>query len=82
MIYKNKEVVLRLRKVRLDRNIDIPELCQKLNVSYSTVSNWERGLRFPRKDKLMQLEDMFNMNYRDLFAELSDEEVRGLKDKK
>jgi transcriptional regulator with XRE-family HTH domain len=47
-----------------------------MGVSYSSVSYWEKGEKFPRHDKIMQLEEIFGVGYSELFRDLSEEEIR------
>lgn len=70
-----KEVPKRLKKYRLDAGLTIYSLAERMNVNYSTVSYWENGIKFLRPAKMMELEDIFNKGYRDLFEDLTEEEA-------
>lgn len=71
-----KKVPLRLKKYRMDAGYSIYNLAEMMGVNYSTISYWENGVRFPRKEKLILLEDLFHRGYRDLFEELSEVEAK------
>lgn len=70
-----------LKKVRMDAGMSIYSLADHMKVTPSTISYWENGIKHPRHDKIMKLEDLFNTNYRELFEDLSDEDARELRDK-
>ncbi|AGY47327.1 transcriptional regulator [Bacillus phage Grass] len=69
------KVIKRLRKHRLDHGYTIYSLAAKLGVNFSTISYWETGEKFPRRQKLEELEDLFNVGYRELFKDLTEEEI-------
>lgn len=73
-----KRTPKRLKKYRMDAGYTTYSLGDKLGVSFSTVSNWEGGLKFPRQEKLMELEELFKQGYRELFSDLTEEENREL----
>ena len=73
-----KRTPKRLKKYRMDEGYTTYSLGDKLGVSFSTVSNWEGGLKFPRQEKLMELEELFKQGYRELFSDLTEEENREL----
>jgi transcriptional regulator with XRE-family HTH domain len=64
----------RLKKYRMDAGFSIYSLADRIDVNYSTVSNWENGLKFPRPAKMMLLENLFGVGYRELFSPLTAEE--------
>ncbi|MDA2396333.1 helix-turn-helix transcriptional regulator [Bacillus cereus] len=72
---KNKKLPKRLRKYRMNAGFTIYTLADRLGVNHTTVSNWENGKKHPRPDKMMELEDMFNVGYRELFKDLTEEET-------
>ena len=74
----NKPVPKRLKKYRMDAGYTIYSLAEKLNVNYSTVSYWENGIKHPRHNKIVELEDLFNVSYRELFSDLTEEEAEEL----
>lgn len=54
----------------LDRKkIDQKVLAEKVGVSEMTVSNWVRGLKYPRIDKIQAMADFFNIKKSDLIEE-------------
>ncbi|AMQ66587.1 transcriptional regulator [Bacillus phage Shbh1] len=71
-----KTVPKRLKKYRMDSGYTIYSLADRLKVNFSTVSYWENGIKFPRPNKMMELEEIFGVSYRELFSDLSKEEVR------
>ncbi|QZA69708.1 XRE family transcriptional regulator [Bacillus phage 035JT004] len=75
---KEGKGVKKLRKCRLDHGYTIYSLAEKLGVNFSTVSYWETGVKFPRRKKLEELEDLFNVGYRELFTDLTQEEIEEL----
>jgi len=75
------EVPKRLKKYRLDAGLTIYSLADRMGVNYSTVSYWENGLKFPRPAKLMELEDVFDKGYRDLFEDLTEEEAEDVEER-
>ncbi|NEZ46119.1 helix-turn-helix domain-containing protein [Clostridium niameyense] len=50
----------RIKKERIEKGINQPELAKALNVSKQTVSNWENGKRTPDADTLTKIADFFN----------------------
>ncbi|MCB5366973.1 helix-turn-helix domain-containing protein [Collinsella aerofaciens] len=74
----SKPVPKRLKKYRMDAGFTIYSLADKLNVNYSTVSYWENGVKHPRHNKIVELEDLFNVSYRELFSDLTEEEAAEL----
>lgn len=72
----------RLKKYRMDNGFTIYSLADRLGVNYSTVSYWENGVKHPRHNKIVELEDLFKANYRDLFTDLTEEEAADLEQRK
>ena len=77
----NKRLPKRLKKYRIDKGFTIYSLADRLGVNYSTVSCWENGVKHPRHSKIMELEDIFDTTYRDLFTDMTEEEVEELNKK-
>lgn len=71
----------RLKKYRLDNGYTIYSLADKLNVNFSSVSYWENGVKFPRPATMMELEDIFGVSYRELFTDLTEEEIVELEER-
>jgi len=42
------------------------QLAEKLNVSYKTISHWEKGYSEPQLDLLVKIKKIFNCSYEDL----------------
>jgi transcriptional regulator with XRE-family HTH domain len=78
MLSNKKQTPKRLKKYRIDAGFTIYSLADRLNVNFSTVSYWENGVKHPRHDKIIELEDLFNASYRELFSDLSEEEAAEL----
>lgn len=75
--YQKKQHTLKgLRKHRINNGYTIYSLADRLGVSYSSVSYWETGEKFPRHDKILKLEEIFGVGYSELFRDLSEEEIR------
>lgn len=55
----------RLKELRESRKLTQLELANMFNVHKTTISNWEKGKRFPDEEILNKLADYFNisMNY-------------------
>ncbi|AGB62617.1 putative lambda repressor-like DNA-binding protein [Bacillus phage phiAGATE] len=70
------KTVKRLKKIRMDAGYSIYTLAAKLEVDSSTISVWENGKRFPRRNVLEKLEDLFNVSYRELFEDLTEPEIK------
>lgn len=51
------------------RGIDQKILAEKIGVSDMTISNWVRGLKYPRIDKLQSLAEYFGVKHSDLVTE-------------
>jgi len=72
---KEKRSPKRLKKYRMDSGYTIYSLADRLGVNYSTISYWENGVKHPRHSMIMELEDLFGTTYRDLFTDLTQEEI-------
>lgn len=81
MAGKKNEVPKKLKKYRMDAGFTIYSLADRLGVNYSTVSYWENGVKFPRPNKMMELEDLFDVSYRELFSDMTPEEVEELENR-
>ena len=68
----------RLKKYRLDSGYTIYSLADRLGVNFSSISYWENGEKFPRRQKLEALEDLFGVGYRELFSDLTEQEIADL----
>ena len=52
----------RLRALRKERGLNQTELATALNVTFGTVSIWERGVRKPEMDTLEKISDYFDVS--------------------
>lgn len=50
----------RLKNLREEKKILAKELATTLNVEPATITNWEKGKRFPREDMLIKIADFFD----------------------
>lgn len=57
---------LTLRMLRAKFSYTQDEVAEKLNISPSTWSKWERGLNFPDVLNIKKIEDLFNVSYADI----------------
>lgn len=76
LITEAKKPYKRLKKYRMDMGYTIYSLADIVGVHYSTISYWESGVKFPRQKKMMLLEDLFNATHRDLFTDLTEDEMK------
>lgn len=65
---------LRLKHERINRDWTQKDVAQKLGVSPQVVCDWEKGRRFPRRHVLDNLEKLFGLTHRELFAAVSDDD--------
>ena len=52
----------RLRALRKERGLNQTELATALNVTFGTVSIWERGVRKPEMDTIEKISDYFDVS--------------------
>ena len=50
------------RNLRVDRNMTQDELADALGLTKQAVSHYERGSRYPRRDRLELISDFFNVD--------------------
>ena len=50
------------RNLRIDRNMTQDELADALGLTKQAVSHYERGSRYPRRDRLESISDFFNVD--------------------
>ena len=50
----------RLKQLREDRKLLAKDFAKDMNVEPATITNWEKGNRFPKDDVLVQIADYFN----------------------
>lgn len=59
---------LNIRQERQERNWTQKYVANKVGVTKATIQMLETGQRNPSYDVLVKLEDLFNLNHRQLFA--------------
>lgn len=52
----------RLRELRIEKELTQSQLAEKLNVDFRTISNWEKGVRKPDIDTLVEIADYFDIS--------------------
>lgn len=52
----------RLKKLRLEKSMGQKELADEMNLKRSTVSMWESGQRYPSRENMEWLSDIFNVD--------------------
>lgn len=63
---KKYEPMYKLQKCRESANLTRAELAEKANITYMSVLNYERGVRFPKRDILGQLALALNCEISDI----------------
>ena len=58
----NKVFGDRIKRLRLNNNLTMDALAEKLNVTKSRISMWENSGTVPREDVLIQLSKMFDVS--------------------
>lgn len=58
-----------LKKLRAEKNMSQAALASELDAGVSTVASWEVGKRFPSRDNMEQLADIFNVDLAYLYGE-------------
>lgn len=66
---------LKLRTYRLERGWGLKELAKKTGVSVSYLSEIEKGRKYPKPDKLIQLGQALDVGYEDLVSPKVDEHL-------
>ena len=52
------------------------DICEALDISYYTVTDWVKGKKFPRMDKVEMLANYFGILKSDLIEEQEQEEIK------
>lgn len=65
-----------LTKLMEMRGITQTEICDRLGVSSSTVSDWCKGLKYPRVDKIQRLSEILGVRMSTLTDETDMQEVK------
>lgn len=58
-----------LKKLRAEKNMSQADLASELKSGISTVASWEVGKRFPNRENMEQLADIFNVDLAYLYGE-------------
>lgn len=59
---KSADIKDRIKQLRLAHHMSQGDVAEKLNVTKTTVSQWERGVRQPKMEMRQALCDLFNVN--------------------
>lgn len=59
-----------LRRARKEAGYKITEASQKLGITPQTLSNYERGISFPDVRIIKKIEDLYKIEFKDIFFEL------------
>ena len=57
----------KIKEFRLKRNLTQKELAKLVSVGDTTIANYEKGFRSPKKDTMFDLANVFNVSIDDLF---------------
>ena len=72
---KSKEIFsANLEKLMRSRDVDRNKLCSDLELKYTTVRDWLKGITYPRIGKIELLADYFGVNKSDLIEDKTQEE--------
>ncbi|MDE7498984.1 helix-turn-helix domain-containing protein, partial [Streptococcus agalactiae] len=67
MSQNNKEIFSKnLNCLMNSKGVDRNQLCSDLNLKYTTVRDWQKGITYPRIGKIELLANYFNVNKSDL----------------
>lgn len=58
----NKTLGIRMKELRLAKQIKQSEVAKKLNVTHAAIGNYENGKREPKIDDLILLADFFDVS--------------------
>ena len=53
----------KLRYLRLERNLNQHEFANLLNKSFTSVCNWEQGVRIPKHKTIKEIAQILNVDY-------------------
>lgn len=68
--------MLRIRVFRMRAVLRQQDLAARLNVSWMSVSRWERGVRYPRLKYLKRMSELFSESMDSLLEVIPDEDAR------
>lgn len=70
----NKETMAEnIRKYMKRRGITRQQLCDEIDVKYTTLCNWLQGNSYPRIDKIEKMANYFGVSKADLVEETTEE---------
>lgn len=56
-----------LKAARVNSNLTQKAVAEELNVSVSTIKNWEKGVSYPKQPQICQLCELYGMSFDDIF---------------
>lgn len=65
----NKVIGRNIRKIRKKNNYSSIMLCSELGISFSTLSNIERGVHATKLIHLDKMAELFNVSHKEFFEE-------------
>lgn len=66
IILKNMELdsfAKKLKYLRLERNLDQRDFAKLLNRSFTSVCNWEQGVRIPKLETIKEIAEILIVDY-------------------
>lgn len=73
MAITNKDVLSKnLKKYIAKNGKDRSEVCKELGLSYSTLTDWINGKKYPRINNIEKLADYFNVSKSDLIEDFEE----------
>lgn len=58
-----------LRAARVNAGLTLAQAAKLLDVSEQTIINWEKGRNYPDVRKVMKIEDVYGVPYREIIFE-------------
>ena len=56
-----------LKAARVNVDLTQADVAKKLDVSISTIKNWEKGKTFPKPPHIVKLCELYNVTYDNIF---------------
>lgn len=66
-----------MKKLRIAHGIERKDMARVLNVKYSTLSNWENGLREPELESLLKISEVLEISTDYLLTDHSNPKLAG-----
>jgi transcriptional regulator with XRE-family HTH domain len=63
-----RELGARLQELRFIRHLSLREVAEKIELPPTTLSGWERGMRFPPTERLQQLAELYDVPLGNLYG--------------